>query len=229
MRASYRLGLLTVLACGFASVAACGDDGSTSGGAAGQTTTGGSAGSSGAGSGHAGSVASAGVNAGGASSGGKPGTGGASCEIQECFRANVCLDHCGGKVVSSGCCACAAPTVDELSCNEAAGGQGGGTSAECVGMTCSADQTCVAYRTVGGAQIPPDAGGGCTTGKHVENDHCVSDFAYTCAALTGCSAPAATCHCAAGSKCANDNACRLPFEAVWLDAAADLVCEQQVP
>jgi hypothetical protein len=115
-----------------------------------------------------------------------------------------------------------------MSCN-AAGGQGGGTSADCVGMTCDANQTCVAYRTVGGAQIPPDAGGGCPAGKHAENDHCFSDFAYTCAGLTGCSAPATTCHCAAGSKCANANACRLPYAAAWLDTAAELVCEQQVP
>jgi hypothetical protein len=67
------------------------------------------------------------------------------------------------------------------------------------------------------------------SGKHLENDHCVSDFAYTCAMLTGCSAPSTSCHCAAGSQCASANACRLPYAAAWLDTAADLVCEQQAP
>lgn len=232
MLAQHRLGLLACLmTASFASLAACGDDGDTSSGASAGQTTGGSAGSSsaGAGTGHAGSVASAGLSAGGTSSGGTTGSGGASCEIQECFRAVVCLDKCGGRVVASGCCPCAAPTVDELSCDEAAGGQGGGASADCVGMTCDADETCVAYRTVGGAQISPDADGECMAGKHVENGHCFSDFAYTCAELTGCSAPAATCHCATGSKCAGTNTCRLPSDAAWLDTAAELVCEQQAP
>ena len=70
---------------------------------------------------------------GGASAGGggaQPGTGGvlgssgavghggkdASCELQECFVANICLDKCGGKVVSSGCCPCEPPSVNKLTC-----------------------------------------------------------------------------------------------------------------
>lgn len=234
MGTRHRFGLLTVLlACGVANVAACGDDGTTSGGGMSQTTGGGagtsSAGASSAGTGHAGSVASAGASAGGTSSGGKTGTGGASCETQECFRPYVCLDKCGGNIVSNGCCPCAAPAIDELRCKDGSGGQGGGASADCAGTTCSAEQTCVAYRTVGGAQIQPDTDGKCMAGKHVESGHCFSDFAYTCAALTGCSAPGTTCHCAAGSKCANANACKLPYEATWLDTAAELVCEQQAP
>jgi hypothetical protein len=96
-------------------------------------------------------------------------------------------------------------------------------------MTCTASQTCVAYRTVGGGIFPPDTEGKCMTGKHLENDRCQSDFAYTCAELTGCTAPAATCHCAANTPCAASNVCRLPYVVPWLDPSADLLCELQAP
>ncbi len=245
--ASLRLvGLLMV--AGPALFAACGGDDSASGAAGNGASSGHATGGS-AGNGHAGSGTNTGgdaSNAGGANtsgtstSGGKTGGGGATntggktgsggapaCAIGECFRANVCLDKCGGTVVSTGCCACEAPAVDELRCG--AGGAGaGGSSAACVGMTCGAGQTCVAHRTVGGAQIPPDAGS-CPAGRHVENSTCRNDFAYTCAALTGCAMPAATCQCAAASKCGYTDGCILPYKAAWLDADADLICEQHAP
>jgi hypothetical protein len=116
--------------------------------------------------------------------------------------------------------------------SDAAGGQGGSagqTSTECVGQTCTAGQTCVAYRTVGGAIVAPDTNDECDPGRHLESNTCQPDFGYTCSALTNCSAPAENCHCAAGSKCANTNSCRLPSDAAWLDPSADLICEQQVP
>jgi hypothetical protein len=233
---------LLFLVAGPAVFAACGDDGNVLGsdsaaGSSGQAGTGGSAGSANtAGSGQAGSLTNAGANAGGTTSGGtssaagKTGAGGASCAIPECLRANVCLDKCGGSEVSSGCCACPASTVEESTCTAAGGqGSGGQTGSDCAGMTCTASQTCVAYRTVGGAVFPPGAGGKCTTGRHLENNMCENDFAYACAGLTGCSAPAATCHCAANTKCANANFCSLPTASAWLDTSAELVCEQQVP
>jgi hypothetical protein len=228
--------LALFLVAGPAVFAACGDDGNVLGsdggaGSSGQASGGGSAGSSNtAGSGHAGTLTNAGMTSGGTSSGGKTGAGGATCNIPECLRANVCLDKCGGNVLSSGCCTCPASTVEESSCTAAGGqGSGGQGSSDCAGMTCTTSQTCVAYRTVGGAIFPPDAGGQCMAGRHVENNMCQADFAYTCAALSGCSAPAATCHCAANTPCANTNICRLPRAAAWLDTSADLVCEQQVP
>jgi hypothetical protein len=232
--------------------AACGGDdddsasgASGSGATSGQHTAGGSAGS-----GHGGSVSNTAgdvsTTAGGASdtagtssnggttgnagtaSGGKTGGGGApSCDIKECLRANVCLDHCGGTVVYTGCCACEAPTVDELSCGAGGAGPGGGNAA-CVGVTCGAGQTCVAHRTIGGAQIPPDAGT-CPTGKHVENNTCRNDFGYTCSALVGCAMPAPTCQCAEASKCGYTDGCILPYKAAWLDTDADLICEQHAP
>ena len=228
--------------------AACTDDGNILGseGNAGMPSGGASAGNATAGSAHAGTMTSAGAagstHTGGANSmggtnstGGTGGThsagagGGTTCP-GECFRANVCLDKCGGNVVYTGCCECGALTVEELSCGNSGGqGSGGATSSDCVGMTCAANQTCVAYRTVGGAITSPDTAGNCPTGKHVENHLCQSDFAYTCAELAGCTAPAPTCGCAANTKCANDHACSLPTSVAWLDTSADLVCEQQVP
>jgi hypothetical protein len=40
----------------------------------------------------------------------------ARCEIIECFRAVLCVEKCGGPVLSSGCCPCPPPTFDSISC-----------------------------------------------------------------------------------------------------------------
>lgn len=236
------LGWLALCALlGTALFAGCGDDGNLLGsdGAAGEGTAGSnnSAGSGNAGNASGGSNAHAGsggaVTSGGqggsTAHGGQGGSGGATCQTGECIRANVCLDHCGGTVVYSGCCACPAATVEELSCAAGGGGQGGGTSHDCVGQACGATQTCVAYRVVGGAAIPPDQNGQCDVGQHVEGNVCQDDFDYTCAELTGCSAPSTTCHCAAGTACARTPTCRVPGAAAWLDASAELICELQAP
>jgi hypothetical protein len=145
-----------------------------------------------------------------------------------CIRANVCLDHCDGSEVYSGCCPCPANTVEQLTCS-GSGGSGGGNGGDCVGETCAANETCVGYRTVGGAVTPPDQNGECTPGRHVEGNTCQSDFAYTCATLSNCSSPGATCRCAAGTECANTTICRLPQASTWLSASAELVCELQAP
>ena len=87
---------------------ACGGDDDSGG----KTNTGGKT-SAGGTTGTAGKTSAGGTTG----TAGKSGTGGGpACEINECLRANVCLDKCGGKVVYTGCCACEAPTVDELSC-----------------------------------------------------------------------------------------------------------------
>lgn len=207
--------------------AACGDDGNVLGsdaGNAGQAGGGSHAGSSSsAGSGHAGTLMNAGTTGGGTAGGGAIGggtTGGGTTGGSTTGGAG------SAGQTSTGGAACAIPE----GCAAAAGQGGGGQdSVGCVGVTCGASQTCVAYRTVGGAIFRPDAAGECMAGKHVENNLCQPDFAYTCAELIGCSAPATTCHCAATTQCANDGVCRLPTAAAWLDPSAELVCEQQVP
>lgn len=69
-----------------------------------------------------GGVSAGGVSAAGASAAGATGHGGGKgslCEIKECFVAITCLDKCGGVVVSSGCCACVPPTVNQATCSGA--------------------------------------------------------------------------------------------------------------
>ena len=256
-RAPASIGLLAwALLAGPVTFAACGDDGSvlgsnggssgSGGGNAGQTSGGtgqasGGTGQASGGTGQAsgGSSSIAGSGHAGTTSGGSTGTagkagtggsgGGASCDQIECFRANVCLDKCGGQVVYSGCCACGANTVEQSTCTGAGGQGAGGQAGDCVGQTCNAGQTCVAYRVVGGAIDPPNSTGMCVAGKHVESNTCERDFAYTCAELTGCTALGPSCRCAQNTQCSNTSVCRLPTASVWLDTAADLVCELLAP
>jgi hypothetical protein len=215
--------------------AGCGDDGNVLGsdgkaGSAGQTA-GGSAGNTAA-AGHAGSMSTAGTSVGGTTSGGgKTGSGGASCDVPECLRANVCLDECGGKVIYSGCCACVAPAVEQSSCDAAgqAGSGGGDGGHDCGGTTCSTGETCVAHRGVGGAIFVPDSGGKCMAGKHVENGKCQNDFLYACETPIDCTAPSTMCHCDKSSSCGYTDSCSLPYAASWLDSSAELVCEAHFP
>jgi hypothetical protein len=247
--ASFSL-LAAFLLAGSVTFGACGDDGNllgsdVGGGSAGQAGTGTT---SMAGNGHAGARTTGGGTSGGttnaaagtggtgsssagAGSGGTSSSAGApSCNIGECLRANVCLDKCGGKVVYTGCCSCAANTVEQTRCMGAGGqGSGGQSSGDCAGSTCTAGQSCVAHRTVGGAIFPVDTQGMCMAGKHAEGDRCQPDFNYACAELTGCNAPSASCRCAPNTDCAYTTTCRLPTSSAWLDPAADLVCELQAP
>jgi hypothetical protein len=251
--ASFRsLWLLAV--AGTMTVAACGDDGNLLGsdgsaGKAGSASAGSLSGTGDvgiqAGSGNggnansggtAGTAANGGNANGGTASGGTATNGGtanggaAACNMGQCIRANVCFDECDGNVVYTGCCGCPAGTVEQLSCTSSGGqGSGGQASGECVGTTCTAAQTCVAYRTVGGAIFPPDAQGMCMEGRHVEGQSCQADFGYTCAELTGCDASGAKCRCAANTECANTTDCRAPTASAWLDASAHLVCELLAP
>lgn len=243
-RASALFGWLGLLVVGSLGFAACGDDGNRLGSdPVASSSSGGNAGSMNpGGTGHAGGQAGAGTTSGGGHSaagtagdggsraGSGRGGGGATCDIGECIRANVCLERCGGKVVYMGCCPCAADTVEQTMCTSSGGqesGNQGGT--DCAGTTCTATQSCVAYRTVGGGLFPVDDQGMCMAGKHAEGKLCQADFAYTCAELTGCGAPSAACRCAANTDCARTTTCRVPTASAWLDASADLVCELQVP
>jgi hypothetical protein len=253
-RAAASYGVLAVfLALAPLTFAACGDDGNVlgsdggAGGASGGMAGSNSGGSSTAGSAHAGMQSSAGVSSGGSANGGMTtggtasnagsangGTasgGGPNCSTGQCIRANVCLDQCGGDVVVyTGCCACPKNSVEQLTCSGAGGqGSGGQGSTDCAGSTCNASQTCVAYRTVGGTVDLPDQNNHCPTGRHLEGNYCLSDFAYTCAELTGCAAPANTCRCAANTACANTTVCSLPTASAWLDPAAELVCQLLAP
>jgi hypothetical protein len=119
-------------------------------------------------------------------------------------------------------------------------GGAGGSSTSCPGVACTATQVCVAYRTVGGAMIEPDAGA-CRMGSHVEpfdssRSVCQADYAYRCADLVGCDKSTVSCACAtlnnnAGGTCPTGYpACHDPTPGLaWLDASAQLICEQQVP
>jgi hypothetical protein len=82
--------------------------------------TGGIIGSGGAAAGGPSSGGSDSGGGGSAGSAGSLGTGGGgkggACEIKECFVAITCLDHCGGTVVYTGCCACVPPAVDQTTC-----------------------------------------------------------------------------------------------------------------
>ena len=95
-------------------------------------------------------------------------------------------------------------------------------------MTCDAGESCVAHRTIGGALLPPDADG-CPEGRHLENQRCQTDFAYTCAPLIGCIDDADTCRCALQTSCAYATNCKAPYTAEWLDTDAEVVCEVLAP
>lgn len=47
------------------------------------------------------------------------------CQEVECIRGVICVEECGGKVVSSGCCPCPEGTIDSIACEGGTGGGGG--------------------------------------------------------------------------------------------------------
>jgi hypothetical protein len=114
-----------------------------------------------------------------------------------------------------------------------AAGSGGGVSHDCNGLTCTATQACVAYRTVGGAVTAPDAGT-CSPGNHPEGNHCLADFAYKCADLQGaCQNQPVSCACAQ-PPAASPGVCPKPYatcsqQATSADPSAQLICQQLVP
>src|SRR5262245_57593799 len=87
------------------------------------------------------SDSSTGSQGSGGSSTGTAGTSGQpSCSTTECFRPYECVRQCGGEVVRSGCCACEAPLIDKLYCDEDA--QGGSTDAATPGDSSPGATTC---------------------------------------------------------------------------------------
>jgi hypothetical protein len=128
-----------------------------------------------------------------------------------------------------------------------AGGVGGttgvgGSDHACVGTTCAASEVCIAYRTVGGGLVEPDANGDCPDGSHPEpvagSEYCVADFAYQCVELVGCSGTTpVTCACAQPRGGDGMGTCPMVYSACadpqpdtsWLDPVAQLICEQQAP
>jgi hypothetical protein len=125
------------------------------------------------------------------------------------------------------------------------GGSGGAASRDCAGTTCSDTDVCVAYRTLGGGIIEPDANGDCQTGSHPEpasfadsGMYCVANFAYRCVPLSGClrGAPV-NCECAmlniadTGGTCPTGySSCTDPApNTPGLDADAQLICQQLAP
>ncbi len=77
----------------------------------------------------------------GIATGGRGGGGGGAsdCAIVECFRAVECVERCGGPVLKSSCCPCAAGTFDSIQCS-GNGGSGGGVNCALVG--CAAPPLC---------------------------------------------------------------------------------------
>jgi hypothetical protein len=115
--------------------------------------------------------------------------------VAECFRAYQCVRQCGGEVIQSGCCPCAAPLIDSLDCRADATADADATMASgaCDPSTTSASRC-------------PTAGGVCTG-----TDLCCRcvDFPQTpaCGTQWSCALPknnAAECPAqapAAGSSC----------------------------
>jgi hypothetical protein len=97
----------------------------------------------------------------------------------------------------------------------------------CADQTCAASEACVASRTIGGAITFPGDGGICPGGSHVENQYCMANFAYRCVAQPGCAAGEINCTC--GTCPTGFSGCRAPAMSQWLDADAELVCEQYAP
>lgn len=90
-----------------------GPDGDATGGTAG-TSAGGSSGGDGTAGGSTGGDGTAGGSTGGE---GGSGSGGESCETQECFRPYECVSECGSDdVQNNGCCPCPDGTVDTIYC-----------------------------------------------------------------------------------------------------------------
>jgi hypothetical protein len=46
------------------------------------------------------------------------------CERVQCARAIICVEQCGGPVISAGCCPCAAPAFESMQCPKDAGTAG---------------------------------------------------------------------------------------------------------
>ena len=180
-RASASFGWLGLLVVGSLGFAACGDDGNLLG----SDPVAGSSSGGNAGSMNPGGTGHAGVQAGA----GTTSRGGSSS------AAGTAGD--GGTPAGTG----------RGGGGQESGNQGG---TDCAGTTCTVTESCVAYRTVGGALFPVDEQGMCTAGKHAEGNLCQADFAYTCAELTGCGAPSAACRCAANTDCAGTTTCRVP-------------------
>jgi hypothetical protein len=95
-----------------------------------------------------------------------------------------------------------------------------------VDRTCAATEACVAYRTIGGAQILADAGV-CPSYAHSEGNFCFANFAYQCVAQPRCTAGTIDCTC--GTCPQGYTACRALYVAEWLDPDAKLICEQLAP
>jgi hypothetical protein len=72
----------------------------------------------------------------------------AACTKSPCFRNIDCVKTCGGPVLSSGCCACAAGTFDSIQCRKETGAA---DARECEKNPCARAYECVA--TCSGALV----------------------------------------------------------------------------
>ncbi|HET7541359.1 MAG TPA: hypothetical protein VFK05_15890 [Polyangiaceae bacterium] len=239
-------------------VLSCGGEarqGSPGGEAGASTGSGGLSGLAGNASSHSGSTSggsastnggSASTNGGSASTNGGNANGGSGGAVVCCLAFPTCpagerqavSPECPGQAschqVSICCSSIWCVTSDEASAGGAAGSGAGGTH-DCNGLTCTASQACVAYRTDGGVVLPPDSARTCPTGTHLEGSRCARDFAYQCAERHGtCQNEPISCACAEpdtnnpGVCPAGYGSCSAP-SANAVAPSTELVCQQLVP
>jgi len=188
-----------------------------------------------------GGVSTGGVSTGGVSTGGIP-SGGSGGALVCCDAVPVCpvgeRQAQGTDCPANSSCHKIALCCSSIWCVTNTGGGGGGTGGSTGGGSgscnaCTATQACVAYRTIGGVLIVPEAGV-CPGGRHLEGNVCQTDFAYKCADLHGaCAGQPVSCACAQpptnspGVCPVGYGSCSAPSPSV--DAAAQLICQQLAP
>ena len=220
-----------------------------------QTGTGGAAGSANAAGGQlgqAGNPRSSGGNTsrcsayegcggGGSPNGGSPNDGSGGAKVC-CAAAPICAPNerraedseCPGRASChqvSICCSTIWCVANDGS--SGMGGSGGSPTHDCNGLSCTATQACVAYRTLGGPLFLADSGT-CPTGMHLQGDRCEQDFAYQCAELHGaCQGQAVSCACAQPPS-SSSGACPSGYSSCsqsqpTVEASAQIICQKLVP
>jgi hypothetical protein len=104
------------------------------------------------------------------------------------------------------------------------GGMGQGTDELCGDLTCPPSSVCVAHRNAAITTGPE--GGACIPGFHLENNTCMTNFAYNCLKQPGCSSEI---NCTCGACPSTWGTCREPAMSQWLDPDVKLVCETMSP
>jgi hypothetical protein len=98
-------------------------------------------------------------------------------------------------------------------------------AAECP-TPCKTNEVCVKTQQVGGVLIPPDDGGTCPPGRHVEGQSCELDPAFACVPKpSACGGGALSCGCAS-DVCTSISSCQYQCQSTSAD---QVNCLCQVP